>query len=147
MDLHARKLVSGRLLRQPRTRSTVRSGGIPGIGNGWGCGTGLLACCTLEQEPDAAQVSAIGKDIAEGLVRGYPVSRVALDERTDYGQVLRVVLALTIDALGLQWWQSVVLLDWRLSESQDFLTLQPQAHVMIVPPGSEICSAAIGRVS
>ena len=31
----------------------------------------------------------------------------------------------TIDALGLQRWQKVLLVDWRLSESQDFLAMQP----------------------
>ena len=80
----------------------------------------------------------MGGDIARGLVRPYPPEPICLDEKTTYGQVLRALLALTIERLGLRWYQTVMLVDWGQCEAQMLASLQPDASVILALLGDSI---------
>ena len=82
--------------------------------------------------PSADEIMAVGRDIAEGLVRPYAEATVRVNERTNYGQVLRSLLALTVDHLGFEWWQTVMFLDWSHCDRMQLHTLQKDASVIFV---------------
>ena len=81
---------------------------------------------------DDIDVEGIGRDLAEGLVRPYPARPLQPDRKSDYGQVLRSLLAVTVDHLGFKWWQKVMIVDWGQADAQQLPSLQKAASVVFV---------------
>ena len=92
----------------------------------------LALFVALSKVQSAEEIAAIGRDIAQGLVRPYAEAPVLVNERTSYGQVLRSLLALTVDHLGFRWWKAVMFLDWSQCDRMQLHALQKDASVIFV---------------
>ena len=61
---------------------------------------------------------------------------MVLFERTNYGQIARSFLAVTVQRLGFSWWQVIVLVDWRVAEKMMLPSLQKNADVIVACLGA-----------